>query len=120
MLAALLGWSQGTFASKLAFAGEQLEVTREVDAGLERIDLKLPAVVTCDLRLNEPRYASLPNIMKAKRKPIDKLNPEDLGIDVTPRLATLKVEEPAKRQAGVKVASVEELIEKLRSEAKVI
>jgi electron transfer flavoprotein beta subunit len=120
MLAALLGWSQGTFASKLAFAGEQLEVTREVDAGLERIDLKLPAVVTCDLRLNEPRYASLPNIMKAKRKPIDKLSPEDLGIDVTPRLATLKVEEPAKRQAGVKVASVEELIEKLRSEAKVI
>jgi electron transfer flavoprotein beta subunit len=120
MLAALLGWSQGTFASKLAFAGEQLEVTREVDAGLERIDLKLPAVVTCDLRLNEPRYASLPNIMKAKRKPIDKLSPEDLGIDVTPRLETLKVEEPAKRQAGVKVASVEELIEKLRGEAKVI
>ncbi len=120
MLAALLGWSQGTFASKLAFAGEELEVTREVDAGLERIKLKLPAVVTCDLRLNEPRYASLPNIMKAKRKPIDKLSPEDLGIDVTPRLETLKVEEPAKRQAGVKVASVEELIEKLRGEAKVI
>jgi electron transfer flavoprotein beta subunit len=120
MLAALLGWSQGTFASKLAFAGEQLEVTREVDAGLERIKLKLPAVVTCDLRLNEPRYASLPNIMKAKRKPIDKLSPEDLGIDVAPRLETLKVEEPAKRQAGVKVASVEELIEKLRGEAKVI
>jgi electron transfer flavoprotein beta subunit len=120
MLAALLGWPQGTFASKLTFADGKLEVTREVDAGLERIDLKLPAVVTCDLRLNEPRYASLPNIMKAKRKPIDKLSPEDLGIDVTPRLATLKVEEPAKRQAGVKVASVEELIEKLRSEAKVI
>jgi electron transfer flavoprotein beta subunit len=120
MLAALLGWSQGTFASKLAFAGEELEVTREVDAGLERIVLKLPAVVTCDLRLNEPRYASLPNIMKAKRKPIDRFTPEELGIDVTPRLATLKVEEPAKRQAGVKVASVEELIEKLRGEAKVI
>jgi electron transfer flavoprotein beta subunit len=120
MLAALLGWSQGTFASKLALAGEELEVTREVDAGLERIVLKLPAVVTCDLRLNEPRYASLPNIMKAKRKPIDRFTPEELGIDVTPRLATLKVEEPAKRQAGVKVASVEELIEKLRGEAKVI
>jgi electron transfer flavoprotein beta subunit len=120
MLAALLGWSQGTFASKVAFAGEELEVTREVDAGLERIVLKLPAVVTCDLRLNEPRYASLPNIMKAKRKSIDRFTPEELGIDVTPRLATLKVEEPAKRQAGVKVASVEELIEKLRGEAKVI
>jgi electron transfer flavoprotein beta subunit len=120
MLAALLGWSQGTFASKLALAGEELEVTREVDAGLERIVLKLPAVVTCDLRLNEPRYASLPNSMKAKRKSIDRFTPEELGIDVTPRLATLKVEEPAKRQAGVKVASVEELIEKLRGEAKVI
>jgi electron transfer flavoprotein beta subunit len=120
MLAALLGWPQGTFASKLEFAGEQLEVTREVDAGLERVVLKLPAVVTCDLRLNEPRYASLPNIMKAKRKPIDQLTPADLGVDVTPRLKTLKVEEPAKRHAGVKVASVEELIEKLRGEAKVI
>jgi electron transfer flavoprotein beta subunit len=120
MLAALLGWPQGTFASKLEFAGEQLEVTREVDTGLERVVLKLPAVVTCDLRLNEPRYASLPNIMKAKRKPIDQLTPADLGIDVTPRLKTLKVEEPAKRHAGVKVASVEELIEKLRGEAKVI
>jgi electron transfer flavoprotein beta subunit len=120
MLAALLGWPQGTFASKLEFNGEQLEVTREVDAGLERIVLKLPAVVTCDLRLNEPRYASLPNIMKAKRKPIDQLTPADLGVDVTPRLKTLKVEEPAKRHAGVKVASVEELIEKLRGEAKVI
>jgi len=120
MLAALLGWSQGTFASKLAFADGGVEVTREVDAGLERIALKLPAVVTCDLRLNEPRYASLPNIMKAKRKPIDRLTPDELGVDVTPRLKTIKVEEPAKRQAGVKVASVEELIEKLRSEAKVL
>jgi electron transfer flavoprotein beta subunit len=120
MLAALLGWPQGTFASKLEFAGEQLEVTREVDAGLERVVLKLPAVVTCDLRLNEPRYASLPNIMKAKRKPIDQLTPADLGVDVTPRLKTLKVEEPAKRHAGVKVGSVEELIDKLRGEAKVI
>jgi electron transfer flavoprotein beta subunit len=120
MLAALLGWPQGTFASKLAFASEQLEVTREVDAGLERILLKLPAVVTCDLRLNEPRYASLPNIMKAKRKPIDQLRPDDLGVDVAPRLETLHVEEPAKRQAGVRVASVEELIDKLRGEAKVI
>ena len=120
MLAALLGWSQGTFASKLEFVGEQLEVTREVDAGLERVVLKLPAVVTTDLRLNEPRYASLPNIMKAKRKPIDQLTPADLGVDVTPRLKTLRVEEPAKRHAGVKVDSIEELIEKLRGEAKVI
>ena len=95
-------------------------MTREVDAGLERVVLKTPAVVTCDLRLNEPRYASLPNIMKAKRKPIDHLTPDDLGVDVTPRLRTLRVEEPAKRQAGVKVASVEELIDKLRGEAKVI
>jgi electron transfer flavoprotein beta subunit len=120
MLAALLGWPQGTFASKLEFVGEQLEVTREVDAGLERVVLKLPAVVTSDLRLNEPRYASLPNIMKAKRKPIDQLTPADLGVDVTPRLKTLQVEEPAKRQAGVKVGSIEELIDKLRGEAKVI
>ena len=120
MLAALLGWPQGTFASKLEFTGEQLEVTREVDAGLERIVLKLPAVVTSDLRLNEPRYASLPNIMKAKRKPIDQLTPADLGVDVAPRLKTLRVEEPAKRHAGVKVGSIEELIEKLRGEAKVI
>ena len=120
MLAALLGWPQGTFASKLEFTGDQLEVTREVDAGLERVVLKLPAVVTTDLRLNEPRYASLPNIMKAKRKPIDQLTPADLGVDVTPRLKTLRVEEPAKRHAGVKVGSIEELIEKLRGEAKVI
>jgi electron transfer flavoprotein beta subunit len=120
MLAALLGWPQGTFASKLEFASEQLEVTREVDAGLERVVLKLPAIVTVDLRLNEPRYASLPNIMKAKRKPIDRLTPDELGVDVAPRLKTLKVEEPPKRHAGVKVGNVDELVDKLRSEAKVI
>jgi electron transfer flavoprotein beta subunit len=120
MLAALLGWPQGTFASKLAFADGELQVTREVDAGLEKVILKLPAVVTSDLRLNEPRYASLPNIMKAKRKPIDVLTPEELGVDVTPRLKLLKVEEPPRRQAGVKVASVAELVDKLRREAKVI
>jgi electron transfer flavoprotein beta subunit len=120
MLAALLGWPQGTFASKLEFADGELHVTREVDAGLEKVILKLPAVVTSDLRLNEPRYASLPNIMKAKRKPIDVLTPEELGVDVTPRLRLVKVEEPAKRQAGVKVASVAELVDKLRREAKVI
>jgi electron transfer flavoprotein beta subunit len=120
MLAALLGWPQGTFASKLEFADGELHVTREVDAGLEKVILRLPAVVTSDLRLNEPRYASLPNIMKAKRKPIDVLTPEELGVDITPRLKLLKVEEPAKRQAGVKVASVAELVDKLRREAKVI
>ena len=120
MLSALLGWPQGTFASKLEFEDDQLKVTREVDAGLEQLMLKLPAVVSCDLRLNEPRYASLPNIMKAKRKPIDRVTPEDLGIDVTPRLKTLAVEEPPKRLAGVMVGSVEELVEKLRGEAKVI
>ena len=120
MLAALLGWPQGTFASKLTFADGELEVTREVDAGLEKVALKLPAVVTCDLRLNEPRYASLPNIMKAKRKPIDVLTPEELGVDVAPRHKILKVEEPARRQSGVRVANVAELVEKLRHEAKVI
>jgi electron transfer flavoprotein beta subunit len=120
MLAALLGWPQGTFASKLTFADGELEVTREVDAGLEKVALKLPAVVTCDLRLNEPRYASLPNIMKAKRKPIDVLTPEELGVDVAPRHKILKVEEPARRQSGVRVGSVAELVEKLRHEAKVI
>jgi electron transfer flavoprotein beta subunit len=120
MLAALLGWPQGTFASRLELADGELQVTREVDAGLEKVILKLPAVVTSDLRLNEPRYASLPNIMKAKRKPIDVLTPEELGVDVTPRLKFVKVEEPAKRQAGVKVASVAELVDKLRREAKVI
>jgi electron transfer flavoprotein beta subunit len=120
MLAALLGWPQGTFASKLEFVDGELHVTREVDAGLEKVILKLPAVVTSDLRLNEPRYASLPNIMKAKRKPVDVLTPEQLGVDVTPRLKLLKVEEPPRRQAGVKVASVAELVDKLRREAKVI
>ena len=120
MLAALLGWAQGTFASKLELADGQLLVTREVDAGLEKVALKMPAVITTDLRLNEPRYASLPNIMKAKKKPIDVLTPEELGVDVTPRLKILRVEEPSKRQAGVKVASVAELVGKLRSEAKVI
>ncbi|MFI4987305.1 MAG: electron transfer flavoprotein subunit beta/FixA family protein [Alphaproteobacteria bacterium] len=120
MLAALLGWSQGTFASKLTFKDDKLEVTREVDGGLETILLKLPAIVTTDLRLNEPRYASLPNIMKAKKKPIDKLTPAELGVDVTPRLVTLKVEEPQKRSAGAKVKDVAELVQKLKQEAKVI
>ncbi len=120
MLAALLGWSQGTFASKIEKQDSALKVTREVDGGLEILQLKLPSVVTVDLRLNEPRYASLPNIMKAKKKPIDNFSPEDLGVDVTPRVTTLKVEEPPARKAGVKVASVAELIDKLRNEAKVI
>jgi electron transfer flavoprotein beta subunit len=120
MLAALLGWGQGTFASKVEKDGEALKVTREVDGGLETVSLKLPAIITTDLRLNEPRYASLPNIMKARKKPIETVKPADLGVDVTPRLTVLKVEEPPKRQAGKKVASVAELVEKLRTEAKVI
>ena len=120
MLAALLGWPQATFASKLVAKDGELEVTREVDGGLETVAIKLPAIVTTDLRLNEPRYASLPNIMKAKKKPIDKLSPADLGVDVSPRLATLKVEEPSKRKGGVKVKDVAELVAKLKSEAKVI
>jgi len=120
MLAALLGWGQGTFASKLSVADGKALVTREVDGGLETVSLKLPAVVSVDLRLNEPRYASLPNIMKAKKKPIDVLEPSALGIDVTPRLKTLKVVEPPKRKGGVKVASVGELVDKLKNEAKVI
>ncbi|MEX1107401.1 MAG: electron transfer flavoprotein subunit beta/FixA family protein [Dongiaceae bacterium] len=120
MLAGLLGWAQGTFASKIAFEGEWLHVTREVNEGLEKIQIKLPAVITTDLRLNEPRYASLPNIMKAKKKPIETLKPADLGVDVTPRLKVLKVNEPPKRQAGVKVGSIAELIDKLKNEAKVI
>jgi electron transfer flavoprotein beta subunit len=120
MLAALLGWPQGTFASKLAFADGRLQVTREVDGGLQTVALELPTVVTTDLRLNEPRYASLPNIMKAKKKPIEQLTPDELGVDVTPRLTTLQVVEPPKRATGVKVASVAELIDKLRNEAKVI
>jgi electron transfer flavoprotein beta subunit len=120
MLAALLGWPQGTFASKLEIDGGLATVTREVDGGLETIALTLPAIVTADLRLNEPRYASLPNIMKARKKPIETVKPADLGVDATPRLTVLKVEEPPKRVAGKKVASVAELVDKLRNEAKVI
>jgi electron transfer flavoprotein beta subunit len=120
MLAALLGWPQGTYASKVEPEDGGIKVTREVDGGLERLQLKLPAIVTTDLRLNEPRYASLPNIMKARKKPIETLKPADLGVDVTPRLTVLKVEEPPKRQAGKKVGSVQELVDKLRNEAKVI
>ena len=120
MLAALLGWPQGTFASKLAVGADGFEVTREVDGGLETVKLARPAVVTTDLRLNTPRYASLPNIMKAKKKPIDAVAVADLGVDVTPRLTVLKVEEPPKRLAGVKVESVQELVDKLKNEAKVI
>jgi electron transfer flavoprotein beta subunit len=120
MLAALLGWSQGTFASKLAVEGDTLTVTREVDGGLETVALTLPSIVTTDLRLNEPRYASLPNIMKARKKPIANMKPADLGVDVTPRLTVIKVSEPPKRKAGQKVGSVAELVNKLRTEAKVI
>ncbi len=120
MLAGLLGWPQATFASKLKIEGECAEVTREVDGGLETIRIKLPAIVTTDLRLNEPRYASLPNIMKAKKKPIEALTPEALGVDPKPRLKTLKVVEPPKRQAGIKVKTVQELVDKLRNDAKVI
>jgi electron transfer flavoprotein beta subunit len=120
MLAGLLGWPQATFASKLKIEGEGAEVTREVDGGLETIRIKLPAIITTDLRLNEPRYASLPNIMKAKKKPIEQLKPDALGVDPAPRLVTLKVVEPAKRQGGVKVKTVQELIDKLKNEAKVI
>jgi len=120
MLAALLGWPQGTFASKLTIEGNTLTVTREIDGGLETLSLDLPAVITTDLRLNEPRYASLPNIMKARKKPIETIKPDALGIDPTPRLKLLRVVEPAKRQAGMKVGSVAELVQKLRTEAKVI
>ena len=120
MLAALLGWSQATFASKVKIADGKAEVTREVDGGLETIAVKLPAVITADLRLNEPRYVTLPNIMKAKKKPLETLKPDALGVDVSPRLTTLKVEEPPKRKAGVKVADAKALVEKLRNEAKVI
>ncbi len=120
MLAALLGWPQATFASKLTIDGENMTVTREVDGGLETIAVKLPAIVTTDLRLNEPRYASLPNIMKAKKKPIDTLTPDALGVDVAPRLETLSVEEPPKRSAGIKVPDVAALVERLQTEAKVI
>ncbi|RCX32354.1 electron transfer flavoprotein subunit beta/FixA family protein [Thioalbus denitrificans] len=120
MLAALLGWPQGTFASGVALGENGVEVTREVDGGLETLALDLPAVITTDLRLNEPRYAKLPEIMKAKRKPLDRLTPDELGVDIAPRLATLKVAEPPKRQGGTRVASVAELVDKLRNEAKVI
>jgi electron transfer flavoprotein beta subunit len=114
MLAGLLGWAQGTFASKVDPQGDTVNVTREIDGGLETVALKLPAIVTTDLRLNEPRYASLPNIMKAKSKPIANKTPADYGVDMTPRLTTLKVTEPAKRQAGIKVKSVDELVAKLK------
>ncbi len=120
MLAALLGWGQGTFASKVAAADGKVAVTREIDGGLETVELKLPAVVTADLRLNEPRYASLPNIMKAKKKPLETVAPDALGVDVTPRLKTVKVTEPAKRQAGIKVPDVATLVDKLKNDARVI
>ncbi len=120
MLAALMDWPQATFASKVVVAGEAATVTREVDGGLETVQMSLPAVITADLRLNEPRYATLPNIMKAKKKPLDTITPEALGVEVTPRLKTLKVSEPAKRKAGVMVSNVNELVTKLKEEAKVI
>ncbi len=120
MLAALLGWSQGTFASNLEVADGRVECTREVDGGLQTVSLTLPAVITTDLRLNEPRYASLPNIMKAKKKPIDEKTPEELGVDISPRLVVLRVNEPPARAAGVKVESVAELVDKLRNEVGVI
>ncbi|MEH6873078.1 MAG: electron transfer flavoprotein subunit beta/FixA family protein [Candidatus Competibacter sp.] len=120
MLAALLGWAQGTFASKVEASAGTVTVTREVDGGLETVALKLPAVVTTDLRLNEPRFVKLPNIMKAKKKPLDVFKPADLGVDVAPRLVTLKVQEPPKRQAGIKVDTVAALVDKLHKEAHVI
>jgi electron transfer flavoprotein beta subunit len=120
MLAALLGWSQATFASKVVLEKDKATVTREVDGGLETISIKLPAIVTTDLRLNEPRYVTLPNIMKAKKKPLETLKPDALGVDVAPRLQTLKVTEPPKRKAGVKVPDPKALVDRLRNEAKVI
>ena len=120
MLAALLNWPQATLASKIEIKDKSLEVTREVDEGLETIEVNVPAIVTCDLRLNEPRYASLPNIMKAKKKPLDQMSATDLGIDTKPRIEQIKVEEPPKRKAGIKVANVAELVNKLKNEAKVI
>ena len=120
MLAALLGWPQATFASEIVFKDGTADVTREIDGGLETLNVNLPAVVTTDLRLNEPRYASLPNIMKAKKKPIDRRDADTLGVDISPRLAVHKVEEPPKREAGIKVADVSELVAKLRDDAKVI
>jgi electron transfer flavoprotein beta subunit len=120
MLAGLLGWGQGTFACAVEFDGDGLKVNREVDGGTQSLWLKLPAVVTSDLRLNEPRYVKLPNIMKAKKKPLDTFSPADLGVDITPRLKLVKVEEPPAREGGTKVADVDELVDKLRNEAKVI
>jgi len=120
MLAALLNWPQGTFASKVFVNSDALNITREIDGGLETIQLKLPAIITTDLRLNEPRYAKLPNIMKAKKKPLEILTPDTLGIDITPRIKTLKVEEPPLRNAGILVANTAELVEKLKNDAKVI
>jgi len=120
MLAALMGWPQATFASNLEWSGDKATIVREIDGGLETITVNTPCVMTTDLRLNEPRYASLPNIMKAKKKPIDEKTPEDYGVDITPRLTTLKVEEPPKRQAGVIVEDVAQLVDKLRNEAGVI
>ena len=120
MLAALLGWAQGTFVSALEVTGDKAKVVREVDGGLEHLEISMPAIVSVDLRLNEPRYASLPNIMKAKKKPLDSLTGDDLGVDMTPRLTIVKVEEPPEREAGIKVADVKELVEKLKNEAKVI
>ena len=120
MLAALTDLPQATFASKVEVAGDRVEVTREIDGGLETLSVSLPAIVTTDLRLNEPRYVTLPNIMKAKKKPLDNVKPEDLGVDVNPRLKTLKVAEPAGRKAGIKVADVAALVDKLKNEAKVI
>jgi len=120
MLSALLNWPQATFASKIDIKDNKLEIIREIDEGLETIEVNVPAVVTCDLRLNEPRYASLPNIMKAKKKPIDQMTVADLGVDATPRVQQIKVEEPPKRKAGIKVSSVAELVQKLKNEAKVI
>ena len=120
MLAAMLGWPQGTFVSKVELKDKIIAVVREVDEGLETVEMNLPAVVTCDLRLNEPRYASLPNIMKAKKKPIEQLIAKDLGVDISNRIEQLKVEEPPKRKGGIKVSSVAELVSKLKNEAKVI
>ena len=120
MLSSLLDWPQATFASKINVKDGKLEVVREIDEGLETIEITTPAIVTCDLRLNEPRYASLPNIMKAKKKPIEQLNASDLGVDVSPKIQQIKVEEPPKRKAGIKVSSVAELVQKLKNEAKVI
>jgi electron transfer flavoprotein beta subunit len=120
MISALMGWPQATFISNITINGDSAEVTREIDGGLEKLTIKLPAVVTSDLRLNEPRYVTLPNIMKAKKKPLELLKPDALGVDITPRLKTLKVQEPPSRSAGVKVADVKELIAKLKNEARII